>query len=257
MANQINIPIEPDLKALFEIPPCDVIRLPSPKPLKLTLPSGGSLPSLADISKGIPTDCAYSFNLMMQLAPLLASMECLLKILKLLKPLIDMIKALGSPPPSPKLVLDFAKAVEDVLPCLLIPTPANILPFLHDLLCLIIKFLKCFVGQMKTIRGVMGGLTLQLNSARADGNLDLIQSLQCAQENAQIQAQHFTTAIEPIGIILDLASGLFEMAGAPKVSVPALGSPSDLVAIDQMLSAMDTTITTLQTVAEVLPGGPC
>jgi hypothetical protein len=139
----------------------------------------------------------------------------------------------------------------------LIPTPANILPFIHDLLCLIIKFLNCFLGQMKTLRGLIGGLTIQLDAARADGNLALVQSLECAKENAQLQAQHFTTAIEPIGVILDLAGGLFEMAGAPKVSIPAMADASSLEAMDDIIATMDTTITTLKTVASALPGGPC
>ncbi|MFN8940256.1 MAG: hypothetical protein ACK5ZJ_10990 [Acidobacteriota bacterium] len=257
MANQIDIPIELDLRKLLAIPPCNSIKLPAPKPLKLTLPSGGSLPALADISKGIPTDCAYSFNLMISLAPLLASMECLLKILKLLKPLTEVIKPLTSLSlPDPAVVIEFGKAVTEVMPCLLIPTPANILPFLRDLLCLILKFLKCFISQMQTIRGVMGGLTLQLDLARASGNLDLIKSIECAQENAQLQAEHFTKSMEPIGVILDLAGGLFEMAGLPKVSLPAWGSAQDLDAIDQILATLDETVNTLTTIVGTL-GGSC
>ena len=34
-----------------------------------------------------------TFNLMVQIAPLLASMDCILKILKLIKPLIDVVKS--------------------------------------------------------------------------------------------------------------------------------------------------------------------
>src|SRR5690242_5977086 len=116
MANQINIPIEPDIRDLLDIPRCETFRLPSPKPLKITLPSGGTLPGLADMSKGIPTDCAYSFNLLLQLGPMLASMECLLKILKFLKPVTELLKPLTKlQPPSPGVILDFANAVKDIL----------------------------------------------------------------------------------------------------------------------------------------------
>lgn len=253
MATQIDIPIEPDLQSLLELPPCNSIRLPLPKPLKLQLPSGGSLSALADISKGIPTDCAYSFSLLMQVAPLLASMECLLKILKLLKPLIDIVNGLPAPP-SPGLIKEFADAVKDIIPCFLIPTPANIIPFLKDLLCLILKFLKCFLGQMKTIRGVLGGVTLRLNTARSTGNLALAQALECAQENAQLQAQHLTAAIEPIGVILDLAGALFGIAGIPKIELKPPASPQDLDAVDQVISAINTAVIALQAAVDVLGG---
>ena len=68
------------------------------EPLKIELPMGGSLKAFTDISKGIPTDCSMVFNLMVQLAPMLASIECLVRVLKLLAPLIEVIK--GAPPAS-------------------------------------------------------------------------------------------------------------------------------------------------------------
>src|ERR1700738_3428453 len=118
----IDITVSADLQEAFQLPPCEEIKLPLPSPLKVQLPTGGTISALADISKGIPTDCSMTFSLMLQIAPLLASLECLLKILKLLKPLIDVVGSLGPPPDPiklPKAIVEFMKAAEAIIPCLL------------------------------------------------------------------------------------------------------------------------------------------
>ena len=100
------------------------IKLPSPKPLKVQLPTGGSLQAFADISKGIPTDCAMTFSLLVQIAPFLAGTECLFKLLALIGPLIDVIKGLAGPDPIKlaKALPKFLKAAEKLAPCLLVVT---------------------------------------------------------------------------------------------------------------------------------------
>src|SRR5262249_14257971 len=153
-------------------------------------PSGAFLKSIADVSKGIPTDCALSFSLLVQVAPLLGSMECLFKVLKLLKPLIDVINGLPLPPV--KALADFAQAAADRAPCLLVPTPASLIPFIRDILCLILKVLNCFLTQMNSILGVMKGLEVQISAAQASGNGALLSALKCAQENAATSADHVT-----------------------------------------------------------------
>ena len=133
----IDIPIPDKLKKLLEVPPCDQIRLPFPEPAKIKLPTGGSFKAFTDISKGIPTDCSMTFNLALQIAPFLGATECLFKVLKLIKPLIDVVEGLG-PPPDPiklgKAIPEFLKAAPPVLECALAVTPFNIIPFIRDLL---------------------------------------------------------------------------------------------------------------------------
>src|ERR1051325_3444868 len=136
---QIDIKVKGDLKKAFDLPPCKAIKLPLPKPLKVQLPTGSSISAIGDISKGIPTDCSMTFSLMLQIAPLLASMECLLKVLKLIKPLIDVVK--GLPVPPVKAIQGLGEAAMARVPCLLLPSPANMIPFIRDLLCLIIRAL--------------------------------------------------------------------------------------------------------------------
>jgi hypothetical protein len=250
---QVDIAVDADLRKLFSLPPCAEIRIPGPKPLKVQLPTGGSISAFADISKGIPTDCSMTFSLLVQLAPFLAVSECMVKVLKLLKPLIDIIKGLPKPP-SPGLILEFGEAVTALAPCLLIPTPAALLPFVRDLLCLILRVLNCFLGQMKSILKVMEGLQLKLSLAQASGNDDLANSIQCAQENASAHAQHLTSSLEPIGVLLDLASDIFGIAGVPTIKLPTVGSQSDLQSLHALVDAVQEAVAVITVVSDGLGG---
>ena len=248
----MDITVDSNLNELFQLPACSDIQIPFPKPASITLPTGGTLSAFSDISKGIPTDCAMTFSLMIQIAPILASMACLLKVLKLLKPLIDVIK--GLPLPSPAVIEEFIKAATDLVPCLLVPTPLAIIPFIRDLLCLIIKALKCFLSQMKTILAVMSGLSLQLQSALTVGNTTLVNSIQCAQQNASAQAAQLTASIEPLGVLLELAGDLMSIAGVKPISLPSLAPGADLEALQSFVQTMQGVVGTMQVVADALGG---
>ena len=247
-----DIPIPVDLNKELGLPPCNEIQLPFPKPLKVTLPTGGSIKAINDLSKAIPTDCSLTFSLMVQIAPLLASMECVLKILKLLKPLVEVINNLPVPPV--KAVQDFAKAAVDLAPCFLIPTPANMLPFIRDILCLILKVLKCLLGQMKTLLAMMQGLQLNLDAARSAGNFELEEALQCAQKNAATSGEALTTAIEPIGVILDLIGPMMGLVGADPITIDPIGSASDAESLSNAIQSVQGVIGTIEIVVEALGG---
>jgi hypothetical protein len=253
----IDIELSADLKKLFELPPCEDMKLPEPAPLKITLPTGGSINALTDISKGIPNDCSMIFNLMLQIAPFMAATECLFKLLALIAPLIDVVKGLGPPPDPIKLgsaIPKFLKAATDLAPCILVVSGAPLIPFLRDLLCLIIKALNCFVDQMESVLGVMSGLTLDLSNAIASGNTELQRTLECAQENAATAADHLTKSIEPIGAILKLAGPLMGIAGVPTIELPAIGSETDVESLEETLKTMKGVIGTLQIAADALGG---
>ena len=93
---------------------------------------------------------------MLQIAPFLASIECLLKVLGLIGPLVEFVKAVPDPIKLASTVPKFVKAAETVMPCVAVVTGLGILPFIKDLLCLIIKALNCFLQQMKTLLGRHG-----------------------------------------------------------------------------------------------------
>jgi hypothetical protein len=248
----VPIPISADLQGLMKIPPCTDLKLPKPSPMKVTLPTGGAITAVADISKGIPTDCAMVFSLVVQVMPLMASMECLLKILKLLKPLIDVIKGLPFPPI--KAISDFIAAAKDLSTCLLIPTPAMLLPFVRDILCLILKMLKCMIGGLKTVVDVLGGLQLQLAVAIDEGNTELQKTLQCSQENAATAAEHLMSSMEVLAAVFALVGPLMEMAGVKGLKLPALGAGTDVESLKTVLETLQGVADSLETITAAIGG---
>jgi hypothetical protein len=255
----IDITVSDELQKLFELPACLDVKLPKPEKLEITLPTGGSLKAITDISKGIPNDCSLVVSLMAQIAPFLASIDCLFKLLGLIAPLVDVVKGLGPPPDPFKLgsaIPKFIEAANKLLPCLLVVTGAPLIPFLRDLLCLILKVLKCLIGQLNTIIGVMSGLTLQINIAKASGNTELQKALECAQENAAISAQHLTSAFEPVSAILQLAGPLMGLAGIPAIQLPAVGSQTDLQGLQQAVATLQDVVGIIQGAVDAIGGCP-
>ncbi|MGA8432347.1 MAG: hypothetical protein WB729_21150 [Candidatus Sulfotelmatobacter sp.] len=250
----IDIAVSADLEQLFQLPSCADITLPAASGLSVQLPTGGSLQAFADISKGIPTDCSMTFSLMLQLAPFIASIQCLLNVLKLLKPLIDIVKGLPFPPASA--ITEFAEAAVDLAPCLLIPTPLVMIPFILDLLCLILKVLNCFLGQMESLIRIMGPLSLQLTAAQQNGNDELVATLQCAQQNAQTQAGQIMNSLGPVGALLEVAGPLFGIAGVPPITLPALGSASDISALNSVVQTIQLVVNDVQAAINLLGGCP-
>ena len=252
----IDIEVDADLKGAFEIPTCLDLGLPNAGELKLRLPTGGTFKAFADISKGIPTDCSLTFSLMLQLAPFLAAIECPLKILKLLKPLIEIVNSLPGIPPV-KAIKEFGEAAVDLTEsCILkiaVPELA-IIPFIQDLLCLILKVLRCFRSQMKSLLNIMGPLTLQLQTAQADGNDELVATIQCAQKNAETQATQLMNSLGPVGVLLDLAGPLFGIAGVQAIQLPSLGSATDLNTLRSVVQSIQSVEATIQIAADALGG---
>ena|SRR6266511_4180955 len=252
----IDIPVPVDVQKMFDIPTCLDLSFPKPAPMKISLPTGGVIKAVSDISKGIPTDCSASFSLLLQLAPILVSMECLLRILKLLGALIKVIKGLPFPPI--KAIKDFVAAAGELAPCLAIPfNIPGLLEMIHDILCLIIKMLKCIVGGLSTVVKTMKGLSIQLKIAEKDNNQDVMQSIQCAQENAANSADHLMQSVEPIKTILDLVTPIMELAGMTPFKLPALGSAQDVEGLEKAVNALQGIVNDLDTIASALPGGSC
>jgi hypothetical protein len=128
------------------------------------LPTGATLHPVVE-AHDASTNCAMTADLLRQAAPWLASVECLLKILALLKPLIDVINHL--PSPSPSSLQEFDKAAVDLVPCFLMGTPGGALPLVRNLLCLSLRSLECLRDQsasasdvLRAAAGIQGVLDL-------------------------------------------------------------------------------------------------
>lgn len=248
---QVDIPVPEALREALSAPICLDLSLPPPKKLTINLPSGAALTSLSNIGQNIPNDCSLTFSLMMQIMPMMASMECVLKILKLLKPLSD---AVTSPPPTPKLIADIAKAVADLAPCFLMLTPAGMIPFVRDVLCLILKVLGCLIGQLKSIGNLLGGLAITLKDAQ--GNDELMATVQCAQQNAITSMGHLMQGLGPIQAIMDLASPFMSIAGVAEIKLPAIGNASDIESLNKVVAQLDEVVKTIQQIVDALGGCP-
>ena len=252
----IDIPVSVDVQEMFNIPACADLRLPKLKPATITLPTGAALKVIADISKGIPNSCSLNVSLMLQLAPLLASMECLLRILKLLGSLVKVIKGLPFPPV--KAIKDFIQAAADLAPCLAMPINIpGLLQLVHDVICLVVRALKCVVDGLNTVVKTLKGLSIQIKIATDEGNQELLATLQCAQENAMTSSASLMQSVEPIAAIMDLLGGIMEMAGLPAFKMPALAPAADIAALEGTVQTLQGIVDSLNTIASPLPGGPC
>ena len=249
----IDVPLPDNVKEYLAQPHCIDLALPKPSKVEVCLPLGGRIQGLVDATKEIPDDCALTFSLLLQLGPIMASIECLIKVLKLIKPLIDVIKAVPDPIKLGQVVPDFIKAAEDVLPCVLQVT-LGVPMFVRDLLLLIAKVLHCIAGTLKSIAGLMGGIQLSIATAQKNGNGELLAQLQCAQENAQNQAAAAMSSIDVIATILSLAEPFLGIAGVSPITLPTGGSVEDAQSLETTAETLLQVSQTLITIAEALPG---
>jgi len=235
-----DIPVSDALAEALEPISCVDLQLNLPKPLEVSLPFGGSVKAFVDTSKGIPNDCSMTFNLMLQIAPLLAALECPMKILKLLEPLIDVVKALPDPVAIAQAVPKFLDAAVDLAPCF--AAFANIPIMVMDLLRLIRAVLNCLLGQLRSIRNLMNGLSLRLGEA--EGRPELRAQIECAQKNAAASAQMLTSSIDPIAGVMTLMKTFLGIAGIDlDLDLDTGGAPPESTEdLDAIIAVLDTAV---------------
>jgi len=198
--------------------------------LAVQLPTGGELVGFRNPHPQL-SDCCAILSLQTQVAPLIASMVCQIKVLKLLRPLIEIVK--GLPNPSVAALEEFEVAATELVPCLSMATPAVVVPFVRDLLCLEIKSLKCFSNELQGVVGKTGaGLNLP----------------------AQAEARGVLDSYPAIVWTLTLAGELFQIAGVPPPQAPVLNDKTDAASLEADLAAVAAFTTELQLVANALGG---
>ena len=249
----IDIPLPDSVKENLAKPIC--IPFPKPEPVEINLPTGGKLKGIADITDKIPSDCSLSFSLLLQLGPFLANLECFIKILALVKPLKDFVEAVPSLSPQKiaNAVPDFVKAADDVIKCFLsFTTIIGLACFLADILDLIVKILNCIIGQLKTVLSLIAGLTLQIHSAEDSGNTDLVDALNCAQDNANATAQCALSAFDPILVILSLIEPLLGFAGVSPIEIPPLADAESIEDLENTVTTLEEVVSTIELVSSAL-----
>lgn len=247
----LDVPLPEELTAFLATPRCEDISLGEPGNVKLNLPTGGTIKGIGDVTKGIPTNCSLNISLLLQLGPILANLECFVRVLKLIKPLIDVIKGLPFPPV--KAIQDFGEAATEVAECIVkFTTPAGMLPFVKDILCLIIRILNCMLDQMNSLLALMEKLTISF--AAADGNAVQQELLKCAQENAQRAATAQLNAVEPVMVILEIAAPIFEIAQVGPIEIPTFEGVEGVDQMKSFVATMEGFVDTLTLIADGLGG---
>ena len=192
----------------------------TPNP-KLQIPGGGLLQGFPALAAQTAA-CSATSNLLSQIAPLLAALHCQAQVLKLLKPLIDVIN--GLPNPSAQAMQEFAKAALDFQPCLTTIVPANQVGLAHDLICLEIRGLTCFLDNLKRARSNPKALPDVLSS------------------------------YAPIVNVLSLAGAVFLVAGIQVGQPPALSGQTDQASLAADTKAVEEFVTSLRSIADIMGG---
>ncbi len=199
------------------------ITIPCPK-----LPEVGSLPSIPllggaelkaflDFASGPATDCKLSFNLLIQLGPVLANMACLMKVLAVFGALSDFISAVPDPFKLAQVVPKTLKTIADVLTCFPPLAIANLIMMIIAIIELIIKFLKCLIEQIMSIINILDNIHIDI----AFGNKPLLDALNCQQGSAMNAFAALMLAIEALLPIIKIIMMLAGMAGGG-VQLPAM-----------------------------------
>jgi hypothetical protein len=213
--------------------PLQLCMNPAPKQLSIPLPYGAELKALVDMSKGPPNSCALVHSLMLQVTPLLAGMECPLRVLKVMKALKD---AVSTPIPFSN-VDDLIAALGDLAECFLMITPAGIAPLIASILRLIIAYLNCFIDAVLSILDAQVGIDL----SSADGNPLLLASLTCAQENTAKSLEGMSGAMGGVQPLMDIVQGLGGIVGL-NFTLPSLsdiaGEPEPLEMIRKLRDSL-------------------
>lgn len=252
--SSIDITVSPDLTAMFQLPSCATVGLKPSSPITVSLPGGATLTSFSDLSKGVPSDCAMVFSMLMQVAPFMASIECLVKVLKLVNTVVEILKGITSPFDILSAIPKVIEAAEPVLECALSYTPLELIPFVRDLLCLILKVLQCFLSQMQSLLTILEEISPQIEAATASGNNDLLAVLNCAQSDVMMQAQYLTTSLDALSVVLELAGDFMQIVGQSPITLPTAGSVVDVASLQQVIDTFSEFVLILQDVVNALGG---
>jgi hypothetical protein len=227
------------------VPALPCVSLPTLTPLSVSLPLGGSLSAMGDFSVGTPSNCTMTFNLLVQVTPMLASIACLIKILGVIGALKDVFSSL----PTPDLGKLFS-AIEAATECI-VDVAVPIIPFVQtiiDILKLIVAFLTCFVDELTSIVNIQ----LSINLDAAQGDPALLAALQCAQQNATTSMNNLNAGIAGLQPLIAIIGTLASIAGVPlnlSLTPPPAGS-DPLAAIAHLKATVDN----INQIVQSLPG---
>jgi hypothetical protein len=229
--------------------PC--LNLPKiPNIPKITLMGGAELKAFADFSLGPQSDCKLIFSLLLQLAPALASMACLFKILNVISKLKELADVITMPLKLPVAAKGLIDAIVELTPCIPPLAPLQFALMIKGILNLVISFLNCFIDQLESI--VQFQASIDISSA--EGNPTLRATLLCAQDNAKTSMDNLMMSLQPLQPILEMVGTLIGIVGLPALDLPKMADISASTEHLQTISSIKDAVDTLKTAINALPG---
>jgi hypothetical protein len=216
---------------------------------EIKLLGGVDLKAFIDITGGPPTDCKLTFNLMIQLAPLLASMACLFKILNVISKISDFANAFPNMSNAVKAASDLVKAIDELKGCIPAFAVPQLMVMLKMMLQLVLQFLSCFLSQLHSILEFRGSLDF----AAAEGNPVLTEALTCAGNSADAAQVNLLKALEPLMPVMNITGMVGGIVGIP-VEIPDFAAMSAGGDVNESIGSVQKAIGTLQKVIDSIPG---
>jgi hypothetical protein len=195
-----------------------------PQASTIQLPGGATLTGMVEMPRGVSESCRVNFNLLLQLGPILGSLHCLMALFRFAGWLIDFVKAVPDVPTNPTKLLqkleELQPIADDLLGCITAYTPLGICPPIKDALKVVRDYLRCLVEVIESVATQKVGLQVQMGEA--EGNPQLRETLQLAQDNADKVGLQAMRSCEPAFGVLQTMSGLLQMLGAGAIELPSM-----------------------------------
>jgi hypothetical protein len=184
---------------------------------------------MVNFPQSMPEECQVNFNLMLQLGPIFGSLGCVLCAMKFLKFVLDFVKLVPDTITDPTKVGKLVTMLTDDLPeieeCLVkciagFTTPFGLCPPVKDMLKLVASYLHCMIELIESV--AQQGAQIQVQMADAQGNPELLEVLNLAQQNADRAGGQALRSCEPAFDLLQAAGAVLEIVGVGAIALPSL-----------------------------------
>lgn len=231
-----------------------------PEQRTIDLPTGASLTGAVDLPKGLDEQCKVSFNLMLQLGPFLASIQCLVEVLQFCQDVIkftqDVPNAISNPTKVGDVLNDVDKLVKDgakLAKCFQWALPGlPLICFVKDILQMIHDFVACILELLDSVLQQQLQLQIQFADADQEGNQELLDVLHLAEDNMTATMGQAMQSMGPVLNLLQLVGGFLEVIGQGALQAPSMDQLTG-GSIEEALQVLKDLNQTLEVVIEALP----
>ena len=193
-----------------------------------------------------------TFNLLLQLTPLVASMACLLKLLNFVGKIRTSLNAATDPPFNklPEAAKGVLEAVAELQPCIPIFVPGQLVIMLKGILQPVVNVLSCFINQLESL--LKFEASIDLNAA--DGNPALTVALECARGNAKTSKDNLMASLQMLQPLLTMIPHAGIDGEAVPVTLPDFASISASADASDAVAPLKEAIDSLKATIDKLPG---